>query len=88
MLDVEDQRVRVWWGDAEDRAVSVGGGESEGVVEGAAAEFDGFGEDRVGSEQVRGEGGDFRGGGRLLEIGREARDQAEHAGLGSLEFSV
>jgi hypothetical protein len=78
VLDVEEERVRGRWGDAQDRAVSVGGGEAEGVVEGAAAEFDGFGEHGVGSEQACGEGGDFRGGGRLLEIGREAGDKAEH----------
>jgi hypothetical protein len=82
VLDVEDQRVGGRRGEAQDRAVSVGGGEAEGVVERAAAEFDGFGEDRVGAEQAGGEGGDFRGGGRLLEIGRGAGDQLQHGSGG------
>lgn len=80
VFDVEDERVRGRRGDAQDRAASVGGDEAEGVVEGAAAEFDGFGDHGAGAEQVRGEGGDFRGGGRLLEIGRGAREGFEKHG--------
>jgi hypothetical protein len=82
VFDVKDQRVGGRRGKAQDRAASVGGGEAEGVVEGAAAEFDGFGDHGVGAEQARGEGGELRGGGWLLEIGRGAGDQLKHGSGG------